>query len=145
MTANRSGSSFGAFLISIVLSLSGCDGGSKNNAESTNKGDFTDTQICKAGIATVMGREPKIMTIDRVQTEVIYLSYIRQDDQSKWVFKCKLDGNQIVWGNDDGRWRDNAADSAVRFYVSGKVISIAETFGDGSVTRNSFGIEGLSQ
>ena len=45
-------------------------------ARATETGQFTNEQVCKAGIATVMGRVPAIMNTDRVQNDVIYISYV---------------------------------------------------------------------
>ena len=70
----------------------------------------------------MMGRDPAIMRIDRTSGETIYLSYIRQVDNTKW--KCKLSGNQIIWGVYTGRWRTHAMDSQVSYKIKGKSIMV---------------------
>ncbi|MCH7916342.1 MAG: hypothetical protein IH856_25445 [Deltaproteobacteria bacterium] len=113
-----------------------------NAAES---GTFSKAQICKAGIATVMGRDPGIMKVDRTQGGVIYLSYIRQDDGKKWSYKCKLDGNRIIWGSDTGRWRTHSMDSRLTYSVEGNQIKLVDRFSDGSATRKSLTSEQIGQ
>src|SRR5688500_4940108 len=67
---------------------------------------FTSAQICKAAIGVVMGRNPATMKVDKSIGNVTYISYVRPDDRKRWAYKCKLDGNRVLWGADDGRWRD---------------------------------------
>ena len=107
-------------------------------ARATETGQFTKEQVCKAGIATVMGRVPANMNTDRVQNDVIYISYRRANDGSHWVYKCKLEGERIIWGSDNGRWRTHEADSKVIFNVKSDVINVEDRFSDGSSTKKSF-------
>jgi hypothetical protein len=97
---------------------------------SANANISTD-QICKAGIATIMGKSPSIITINSTNDDVKYLSYIRKSDNSKWSYKCKIKGSRIHWGsvrNDgtEGRWRTHPADTKVSFKTEGKTITIIE-------------------
>lgn len=100
----------------------------------------TKSQICKAGVATVMGRDPNIMRIDRAALGVVYLSYVRGDDGSLWSYKCKIDGSLIIWGSDTGRWRDNLADPTVTYRVQSETIQVEEKYGDGSTNKKSFNL-----
>ena len=76
----------------------------------TGPSQVTKSHICKAGVATVMGRDPSIMRIDTEVGGVLYLSYVRADDGSLWSYKCTVDGNLIIWASDTGRWRNHPAD-----------------------------------
>lgn len=98
----------------------------------------TKSQICKAGVATVMGRDPNIMRIDREAQGVVYLSYVRGDDGSLWSYKCKIDGSLIIWGSDTGRWRDNLADPTVTYRIQSETIQVQEKYSDGSTNKKSF-------
>lgn len=89
-------------------------------------------QICKAGIATVMGKEPNIITATNISSPIIGLSYIRKDDGTKWLYKCKINGNTIVWGSSDGRWREDPLDSVITYKISGDSIIVSEKYTDGS-------------
>ena len=118
---------------------------SLSSAQAVDKDIFSTNQICKAAVATVMGRDPIIMSIDQVQGEVVYLSYIRQDDGKKWGYKCRLEGNRIIWGAYDGRWRTHPMDSIITFQVKGDVLNIEDRFSDGSTNRKSFNLKQLGQ
>jgi len=84
---------------------------------------ISQEDICKASIATIMGRDLSIMKTDSIQGDVVYLSYIRSNDGTRWSYKCKLDGNKIIWGNADGRWR---TEELITFTVSGDTVTITD-------------------
>lgn len=84
---------------------------------------ISQEDICKASIATIMGRDPSIMKIDTIQGDVVYLSYIRSNDETRWSYKCKLDGSKVIWGNAEGRWR---TEELVTFTVSGDTVTITD-------------------
>jgi hypothetical protein len=106
---------------------------------------FTPTQICKAGIALVMGRDPATMKIERVQKKVVFLSYFRAGDRKRWTYKCKLEGRRILWGADAGRWRTHPADSVVTFDDATTWLTVVERFGDGSSARKTFTVQQLGK
>jgi len=107
-------------------------------------GGFSKNQICRVGIAKIMGRNPSIIKIDHMASDVIYLSYVRQDDQTKWKYKCKIEGNRIIWGSDTGRWRMHPMDAKVSFKVSGNSISVNDAFSDGSSSNKTYSLEQVS-
>jgi len=115
------------------------------NVYASEKGDFNENQICKAGIAKIMGRNPAIIKIDRVTNDATYLSYVRQDDWSKWKYKCKLEGNRIMWGSDTGRWRTHPLDSKVTFKVSGHSIMVIDAFSDGSSSSETYSLNQIEK
>lgn len=120
-----------AAILSSMISVSAYAG---------DKGAFSENQICKAGIAKIMGRDPAIINIDRKANDAIYLSYVRKDDQSKWKYKCKLEDNRIIWGSDTGRWRSHPMDSKVTFKVSGNSIKVVDSFSDGSSSSETYSL-----
>lgn len=101
-------------------------------------GDVSNVKICKATIAALMGRDPSIIKLDKISGEIIYLSYIRSDDQTKWSTKCRLDGNKVIWATDTGRWRIDPMDSKITFSVVKNTIYIEEKFDDSSSIKKSF-------
>jgi len=123
------------FLALIVISTS----------SAADKSKFNKNQICKAGIAKIMGRDPAIIKVDQTKGETIYLSYIRQDDKTKWKYKCKLNGNQILWGSDTGRWRTHTMDSKVRYKIKGTSITITDTFSDGSSSKEVYTVKRIGK
>ena len=102
------------------------------SGNSEDKGSFTEQQICIATIASTMGRDPSIIKINSLKGNVTYLSYVRKDDGKKWAYRCKLDGNKVIWASDTGRWRDGQYDSIITFSVNSNKINISEKYDDGS-------------
>ncbi len=99
---------------------------------------FSNSQICKAGIATMMGRDPKIMRIERIQDSIIYLSYTRQDDGKDWAYRCKIEGDKVIWSSDTGRWMTNSMDSQITFSISGNMLKVIEWLSGDLVGEESF-------
>lgn len=104
-------------------------------------------QVCKAAAASMFGRDHKIMKLDKIESGIAYVHYIRKDDGTRWAIKCKLIGDQVMWASDNpdstGRWRNDPADSVVKFTVNGKNITISEQYSDGSSTDNTYPLKGL--
>ena len=121
-----------AFAIACVVfaSLSGAIAADSNG--------FSTQQICKAGMGTIMGRNPGTMRATKSSNGVVRISYVRPDDGKKFSYKCKIQGNRIVWGSIDGRWRVRPADSKVTYVIEGDQINVTDDYGDGSATRKQF-------
>lgn len=104
-------------------------------------------QVCKATAAAMFGRDHKIMQLDKIQSGVAYVHYIRKDDGTTWAIKCKLINDQVMWASDNpdstGRWRDDPADSVVKYSISGKKLTISEVYSDGSSTENTYSVKEL--
>lgn len=109
--------------------------------------EATVGQVCKAASAAMFGRDHKIMQLDKVEAGIAYVHYIRQNDGTRWAIKCKLIGDQVMWASDNpdstGRWRDDPADSTVKYTIDGKKIIITELYSDGSSTTNSYPLKQL--
>lgn len=109
--------------------------------------EVTVGQVCKAASAAMFGRDHKIMQLDKVESGVAFVHYIRQDDGTRWAIKCKLIGDQVMWASNNpesiGRWRDDPADSTVKYAINGKKIIITELYSDGSRTTNSYPLNQL--
>lgn len=93
--------------------------------------DFTTDQICRAGIATIMSKDPSIISIYKKSGDVKYLAYIRKSDGSKWSYKCKIKGFRIHWGSirsdgSEGRWRTHPADAKVIFKTGIDILTVTE-------------------
>lgn len=122
-------------LIAIIIYFGICA-----NVYADKKGNFSENQICKAGIAKIMGKNPAIIKIDRVANDSTYLSYVRQADQTRWKYKCKIEGNRIIWGADTGRWRTHPMDSKITFNESAHQITVIDTFSDGSSSSETYSL-----
>jgi hypothetical protein len=117
--------------IAVALSL---PTGSAEASGST----FTEAQICKAGIGTLMGRDPKIVKVTKQDKGIVYLYYIRRDDGTKWSYRCKIEGGKVVWSSDTGRWRTDPLDEQITYRINGKLLEIIQSYSDGSSTKESF-------
>lgn len=104
-------------------------------------------QVCKAAAASMFGRDHKIMKLGKVKSGIAYVNYVRQNDNTRWGIKCKLIGDQVMWASNNpdslGRWRDEPADSVVKYSVNGNELMISEIYSDGSSTENSYPISQL--
>ena len=85
-----------------------------------------------------MGRDPKIVKIDRTEGEVFFLSYVRADDGKRWAYKCKVDGARVIWASAEGRWRTHPDDGAVFYSTTNSSVVIEEGFADGSKSVKAF-------
>jgi len=87
-----------------------------------------------------MGRDPKIMQVTRTASDVLFLTYVRPINNFVWTYRCRVEGNRIVWASDPGRWREYPGDDKVFFEVvgSGTQLRIIENHGDGSSTKQLF-------
>lgn len=109
-------------------------------------GSFTKEHICRATIAAIMGRDPRIIRVDNVNGEVVYTSYVRPDDGTHWANRCQVDQTtqSIVWAADGGRWRTDPLDERITYSVNGTTLTIVQQFSDGSASEDAFTLEQLS-
>ncbi len=109
--------------------------------------EVTVGQVCKAASAAMFGRDHKIMQLDKVESGIAYVHYIRQNDGTRWAIKCKLIGDQVMWATDNpdstGRWRADPADGTVKYAFEGRKIIITEFYSDGSSTSTSYPLNQL--
>lgn len=101
--------------------------------------DIGTPEICKAAIGVVMGRDPAMMKIDRSAAGIEYLSYVR-DDGTLWSYRCRLEGSQVIWSTDKGRWHDQADDGTIIYKLAPdrSNVTVTETYTDGSASAKEF-------
>src|SRR3954451_1692005 len=101
---------------------------------------YAPEAICRTAIASIMGRDPKIVQVTRIAGDILFLSYVRPIDNFVWDYRCKIEGNRVVWASEPGRWREDVKDDKVFFEIvgDGKQLRIIEDHGDGSVTQELF-------
>jgi hypothetical protein len=101
---------------------------------------FEPEAICRTAIASIMGRDPKIVQVTRIAGDILFLSYVRPLDNFVWDYRCKIQGNRVVWASEPGRWREDPKDDKVFFEIvgDGKQLRIIEDHGDGSATKELF-------
>ena len=103
-------------------------------------GSVSAPKLCKAAIATIMGRSPDI--INARGNSVISVDYTRGDG-TFWDYKCRVEGNRIIWGAPEGRWRTHRLDPKITFRTGANSVQIIETFSDGTSNKQSFSISDL--
>ena len=94
-----------SFVLLLVVS-SACSSQPVSSVELTN--------YCKQLIGDVMGRDPGSMSTDKVSTDIVSISYIREDDAKEFKYQCKEKDSDIIWrgvdifgpGEGPGRWRN---------------------------------------
>jgi hypothetical protein len=101
---------------------------------------FEPEAICRAAIATIAGRDPKAMQVTRIAGDVLFLTYVRPIDNFIWTYRCRIEGNRVVWAYDPGRWRESPKDDKVSFEIlgDGKQLRISDDHSDGSTTKELF-------
>jgi hypothetical protein len=101
---------------------------------------YAPEAICRTAIASITGRDPKIVQVTRVAGDVLFLSYVRPIDNFVWAYRCKIQGNRVIWASDPGRWREDAKDSKVFFEIVGgsQQLRILENHHDGAITKELF-------
>lgn len=80
---------------------------------------FETRTICRTAIATVMDRDPKLVQAQDAADGVVALTYVRPFDNFVFAYRCRIDGDRVVWADDPGRWRDGAKDARVSFEIVG--------------------------
>jgi hypothetical protein len=125
-----------AYQIAAVAALSGCP----TPAVADAAPPFEPEAICRTALASIMGRDPKIVRVTLVAGDVLFLSYVRAIDNFVWDYRCKIQGNRVVWASEPGRWREDPKDDKVFFEIvgGGKQLRIIEDHGDGSATKELF-------
>jgi hypothetical protein len=101
--------------------------------------------ICRAAIGSLMDRDPKLFRVTRTDGDILFLSYVRPIDNFDWTYRCKIQGNRVIWASEPGRWREDPKDDKVSFGIvaGGKQLRIINDRGDGSSTKVLFDLDKL--
>lgn len=133
---NRTGRNSRALSVALVLTLLACSDMPAFGASSA----FAPEVICRTAIGSVMGRDPKVVVVTRIDGEILYLSYVRPIDNFIWDYRCRIEGNRVIWASEPGRWREGPGDDKVFFEViaNGSQLRIIDNHSDGSTTKEEF-------
>jgi hypothetical protein len=101
---------------------------------------FAVEAICRTAIGSIMDRDPKMMEISLTAGDVLFLTYVRPIDNFVWTYRCRIEGNRVLWANEPGRWRDDPKDEKVFFEIvdDGKKLRIIKDSAGGSSTTILF-------
>ena len=104
-------------------------------------------KVCKAAVASIFGRDHRIMKLDKTADGVAYVHYIRPDDNSRWAVKCKLDEGRVIWASNNAdnskRWRTDPLDDVVKYSIEDTTLTITQEYTDGSSSNDEYTLSGL--
>ena len=80
---------------------------------------FENAAIYRSAVAAVTDRDPKLVHAKDADGGVVALTYARPVDNFVFAYRCRIDGDRVVWGDNPGRWRDGPKDAKVSFEVVG--------------------------
>lgn len=92
---------------------------------------ISQLNISKYAISALMSKPASIMKVKK-QGKIFIVSYNRSNDGQSFSYKIKIIGNDIIWGNADGRWREAASDEKLSYSVKNGTIFIYIKYSDGS-------------
>ncbi len=120
-------------LLAVTMLLAGA---SPASAESS----FDPPAICRTAMAAITDRDPKLMQTRTAPDGVVMLTYARPIDNFVWAYRCRLEGNRVIWASEPGRWRDKAKDDKILFEVvgAGTQLRIIDNHANGTTTRQLF-------
>jgi hypothetical protein len=101
---------------------------------------FEVEAICRTAIAAIMDRDPKAMKVTKTADDVLILTYDRPIDNYIWTYRCRIDGDRVVWASEPGRWRESPKDDKILFEVvdGGKQLRIIAIHRNGSRAQQLF-------
>jgi hypothetical protein len=101
---------------------------------------FEPEAICRAAIASIKGRDPKLLTVSLIRDNVFFLTYTRPIDSFVWTYRCRIEGNRVVWADEPGRWRNEPKDDKISFEAidAGAHLQIIATHRNGLSTKQLF-------
>jgi hypothetical protein len=99
---------------------------------------FTKDEVAKFTIAAIMNQPPSIMSTQE-ENGVYIVSYNRPSDGEAFKYKIKFEGNdKVIWGNSDGRWREDQYDEVITYIEKGDKMLITQKFSEESVIEKEF-------
>jgi hypothetical protein len=101
--------------------------------------------ICRAAIGSLMDRDPKVFQVTRTDGDILFLSYVRPIDNFDWTYRCRVQGNRVIWASEPGRWREDPKDDNISFEIvgGGKQLRIISDRSDGTQTKAVFDLDKL--
>ncbi|MBI2260282.1 MAG: hypothetical protein HYU62_01255 [Caulobacterales bacterium] len=84
-------------------------------------------RVCRAAIATVMGRDPSIIRVTATNGNIVDVRYTR-DDGTVWSNRCRVESGRVTWAaienGQPGRWR---TEDNITFSADGDQITVTES------------------
>ena len=101
---------------------------------------FEPEAICRAAIASIKDRDPKMMKVALIRDNVFFLTYTRPIDSFVWTYRCRIEGSRVVWADEPGRWRNEPKDDRISFEAidAGAHLQIIVTHRNGLTNKQVF-------
>jgi hypothetical protein len=101
---------------------------------------FDAKAICRAALASITGRDLKLFQAVDAPDDIVALTYARPFDNFVWAYHCRLDGDRVIWGDEPGRWRQEAGDDKLFFEAvgAGAQLRIIWNHAGGATTQELF-------
>ena len=101
---------------------------------------FEPEAICRAAIAAIKDRDPKSIKVSLTRGDVFFLTYTRPIDSFVWTYRCRIEGNRVVWADEPGRWRNEPKDDRISFEAidGGAHLQIVATHRNGLAEKQLF-------
>jgi hypothetical protein len=91
---------------------------------------YTHLQICKAALSSIMGVDHAAIHTDKREDGIVSMSYRIEGESDRYEYKCRVEGNRVIWGSARGRWRTKKGDAVITFSVDSGNVTIRERFND---------------
>ena len=101
---------------------------------------FEPEAICRAAIASIKDRDPKLIKVSLIRDDVFFLTYTRPIDSFVWTYRCRIEGSRVVWADEPGRWRNDPKDDKISFEAidAGAHLQIIATHRNGLTKKQLF-------
>ncbi|PHY20777.1 hypothetical protein CSW59_06020 [Caulobacter sp. BP25] len=142
----------GLLVMTLALVLAGCDKSAEHEAQTRSERDwarqnaekmaalnvrldngFSDAKInpkdagrvCRAAVASLMGRDPTLIRVASSNEEGVDVSYVSPNDGRGWSNHCAINGDRVSWttisNGVQGRWR---TEDDIRYALNGPSVKI---------------------
>ncbi|WP_367916332.1 hypothetical protein [Leadbetterella sp. DM7] len=95
-----------------------------------------EKEISRFVVSTLYDKKPSLV---RVISDggIYHASYINSEGERRST-KIQFIGNNIRWGNSEGRWRDHPLDEQLSYEINGKKVFIKITYSSGEESTDEY-------
>ncbi|GGY95338.1 MULTISPECIES: hypothetical protein [Shewanella] len=122
--------------LTVVLLVAGCD----DTVQTQSK--FSATEICKATMATALQHDLSTISLVDKNGKLVYVSYTDPTDSSQSIYRCRLDGDHVLWAPTKGQWQNQAA-GQISYIANYNQLTITETNANGQKHSNQYKLSEL--
>ena len=123
----------------VFLALVACN----NNAPATKETGLNDKELCVAAMSMVMKREPFHFVVKGVMEETVYIVPAYQEIGRQNEYRCRVEGDQIVWAAKNGRWMNGRKDPKISYSLEDDALQLNQVFDTGVSRKRTFSLAQL--